>query len=98
MKKQFTHTVPADRLAETRWARDRVVEADLRANRQAASLVAHGAAYGGCPLYRQPPPTADEVAAAFVSNVLNRAAASNVVLTDEEAGVVRRWLDDPAPV
>jgi hypothetical protein len=50
----------------TRWSRDRQAERGIRVNRQAVGVVAHGAAYGGAPLYRQPPPRAEDIAAAFV--------------------------------
>jgi hypothetical protein len=60
----------------TRWSRDRLAETGVRVSRQVVGLVARGAAYGGCPLFRQPPPTAEEIAAAFVGNLLNRVAAA----------------------
>jgi len=51
-----------------------------------------GTSFGGCPLHRQPPPDADEIAAAFVSNVLNRAEAAEIALSDPEIVTVRTWL------
>lgn len=76
----------------TRWSRDRLAESGVRVSRQALSLVAHGAAYGGCPLYRQPPPSAEEIATAFVGNVLSRAAAADVDLSADEVQIVRTWF------
>jgi uncharacterized LabA/DUF88 family protein len=76
----------------TRWCRDRLLENDRRVSRQAVGVVARGAAYGGCPLYRQPPPGAEEIAGAFVGNVLDRAVAADVDLLTDEMRVVRDWL------
>ncbi len=79
----------------TRWSRDRLAESGVRVSRQVITLVARGAAYGGCPLYRQPPPSADEIAGAFVGNLLSRAAAADVDLSAEEVEVVRAWFGAP---
>jgi NYN domain-containing protein len=79
----------------TRWARDRLTESGVRISRQVVSLVARGAAYGGCPLYRQPPPDAQEIATAFVENLLSRAAAADVDLSPEDIDVVRSWFGAP---
>jgi uncharacterized LabA/DUF88 family protein len=81
----------------TRWARDRLAERDIRVNRQAVGVVAHGAAYGGCPLYRQPPPEAEDIGAAFVANVLNRAAAADIDLSSQDIEVVRTWFGVSVP-
>lgn len=79
----------------TRWSRDRLVEEGLDVSRGAVGFVTRGASFGGCPLYRQPPPSADDVGAAFVDNVLSRANAAAIALTAEEAKVVRSWLGAP---
>ncbi|HEX6874194.1 MAG TPA: NYN domain-containing protein [Nocardioidaceae bacterium] len=79
----------------TRWSRDRLAERGIRVNRQAVGIVAHGVAYGGCPLYRQPPPRAEDLATAFVANVLNRAAATDIDLSSEEVEEVRNWFGVP---
>lgn len=76
----------------TRWARDRVVESGTRVNRQSVGVVARGATFGGCPLYRQPPPTSEEIGAAFVDNILNRAAAADIDLGADDVQVVRIWF------
>ena len=79
----------------TRWSRDRLVEQGVEVSRAAVGFVANGVAYGGCPLYRTPPPTADELAAAFVANVLARAEAAELVLTSEDTQAVSNWLGVP---
>jgi hypothetical protein len=76
----------------TKWTRDRLVEEGVPINRQAASLVALGASYGGCPLYRQPPPDAAEVQQAFVANLLDRVDAADLHLSETETQDVRAWF------
>ncbi len=73
----------------TRWCRDRLMQADVAVSRRAVGVVIAGAAYGGCPVYRDPPPRADELAVAFVANVLNRAAAADIELPPEDELAVR---------
>lgn len=79
----------------TRWSRDRLVEQGVDVSRNAVGFVTRGAAFGGCPLYRKPPPTAVEIGAAFVENVLSRAEAAAIALTAEETEVIRAWLAEP---
>lgn len=80
----------------TKAARDELGGDGLQINRKAPSLVVHGAAHAGCPLFRQPPPAADEIADAFVANILARAAAADVELADRDVKVVREWFGSPA--
>jgi hypothetical protein len=80
----------------TRWSRDRLAARGVDVSRNAIAFVTRGATFGGCPLYRQPPPTEQEIAAAFVANVFNRADAAEIGLTAEETAVVRAWLTPPA--
>jgi hypothetical protein len=61
-------------------------------NRSAVGLVARGAAFGGAPLYNEPPPSADAIADAFVGNMLARAAAADVELSASDEEDVRRWF------
>ncbi|MDQ6715131.1 MAG: NYN domain-containing protein [Actinomycetota bacterium] len=76
----------------TRWARDRLVERGVEVNRKAVSVVAQGASYGGCPLYRKPAPAADEIGEAFVDNVLSRALAADLEMTEPDIEAVRTWF------
>ena len=76
----------------TRWSRDQLTAQGVRVNRQAVNIAAHGAAYGGCPLYRTPPPSSDEITTAFVKNLLDRAAAADVDLSPDDVHVVRGWF------
>ncbi len=88
----FVRTYDFNLTEMTRWSRDRLVQQEVKVNRQAVSLVAHGAAFAGCPLYRQPPPTADEIAAAFLANVVGRAQAADIDLPSGETEALRRWF------
>jgi hypothetical protein len=81
----------------TRWSRDRLAEAGVRVSRQAVGVVIRASAYGGCPLYRQPPPRAEEIAEAFVENVLSRARAADVDLSSEDVEMVRAWFGSARP-
>jgi uncharacterized LabA/DUF88 family protein len=81
----------------TRWARDLLAEQGVDVSRSAIAFVTRGTAFGGAPLYRQPPPDAEEIATAFADNVLNRADAAAIALTDEECAQVRSWLGAPDP-
>ncbi len=80
-------------LAETtRWARDQLVEADIKVGRKALGDVARGSSYGGCPLYAEPPPTADQIGAAFVDNVVDRARHADLELTADDVTLIREWF------
>ncbi|MDG4787664.1 NYN domain-containing protein [Micromonospora sp. WMMD1102] len=79
----------------TSWVRDRLHEQGLPVSRNAVGFVARGTSIGGCPLHRQPSPTADEIAAAFVGNVLGRADAADITFSDDETATVHAWLGAP---
>ncbi|GLY07406.1 MULTISPECIES: NYN domain-containing protein [Actinoplanes] len=81
----------------TRWARDRLAAQGVDVSRAAIAFVTRGTAFGGAPLYRQPPPNADEIAGAFADNVLSRAEAAAIALTEEESTQVRYWLGTTQP-
>lgn len=86
----------------TSWSRDRLQEQDFSVSRNIVAFIVRGTAFGGCPLYRRPAPSAEEIATAFVNNVLSRADGEEMAFTDEEAAVVRDWLGttpqpEPAP-
>lgn len=78
----------------TAWARDRLSEQGLGVSRRHIGFVMNGSAYGGCPLYRDPPPTAAEIGAAFVGNLIARAAASELTFSDAEIQEIRDWLGE----
>ncbi|MFI1987822.1 NYN domain-containing protein [Actinoplanes sp. NPDC020271] len=76
----------------TRWARDQLAAQGVDVSRSAIAFVTRGTAFGGAPLYRQPPPQAAEIASAFADNVLNRAEAAAIALSEDEIAEVRAWL------
>ncbi|GIE85129.1 NYN domain-containing protein [Actinoplanes regularis] len=76
----------------TRWARDQLAAQGVDVSRSAIAFVTRGTAFGGAPLYRQPPPNAVEIASAFADNVLNRAEAATIALSEDEIAEVRAWL------
>ena len=81
----------------TRWTRDQLAGEGLPVNRQAPSLVAKGSAYGGTPLFRDPPPSEDEIAQAFVTNLVDRAAAAELDLSPDDVSALRNWFGRPSP-
>jgi len=79
----------------TAWSRDRLSDYGLRVSRRHIGFVLNGAARGGSPLHRTPPPTAEEIGEAFVRNVLERIDSSETVFSEDDLDVVREWLDAP---
>lgn len=92
---EFARTHEFNLSEATKWSRDRLVERGFDVGRGATVFVARGTAFGGAPLHTQPAPTAEQIAVAFVSNVLKQAHAAQVGLTDDEASVVAGWLGAP---
>lgn len=95
---EFAATHEFNMTQATKWSRDRLSEEGTSVNRASIGFVMNGASYGGCPLYRQPPPAADEIGAAFVVNVLNRARSAQIDLSPADEEAVVAWLGGPAPV
>lgn len=79
----------------TKWSRDRLAADGTSVSRASIGFVMNGASYGGCPLYRTPPPDATEIGAAFVANVLGRARAAQIDLSPEDEDAVVAWLGAP---
>lgn len=76
----------------TQWSHDQLASKAVDVSRQIIGMILRGAASGGCPLYRQPPPRADEIANAFVRNVTDRANAVGLNLSAAETQEIRYWL------
>lgn len=76
----------------TRWGRDKLAETDYPVNRQTIGVVTRATAFGGAPLHAKPAPTAEQIAEAVVKNMLGRAAAAGMTLTDDEVAEVREWF------
>ncbi len=78
----------------TAWSRDKLVAAGLRISRRHISFVVTAVARGGAPLYKDPPPTAEEIGEAFVCSVLKRIDdAEEAPFSEADLAVVREWLD-----
>ncbi|REE98270.1 NYN domain-containing protein [Thermomonospora umbrina] len=97
---EYVHSHTFNLTQCTSWSRDRLREQGLAVNRNTVAFIARGSTFGGCPLYTQPPPSADEIGSAFVNNVLNRTDTES--FTEEELTAVRTWLgahpeDEPDP-
>lgn len=80
----------------TKWSRDQLVERGTVASRGAVAFVCHATAHGGCPLYRQPSPTSDDIASATVDNVLRRADEAGLDLSETELNEIRLWMNYPS--
>ena len=78
--------------AITREVRDRLHNKDWDIGRQTLGFIVRGAMYGGVPLNRQPPPSAQEIAQAFLQSSLQSAASAQLELSDEEQMALSRWL------
>lgn len=76
----------------TRWVRDELGAAGVDVGRAGIGFVVRGAMYGGCPLNRVPPPSAIEVASAFLDNTVKRAGAAGLHLTPAEIRDFRDWI------
>jgi len=76
----------------TRWVRDELGAAGVDVGRAGIGFVVRGAMYGGCPLSRVPPPSAIEIASAFLDNTVKRAGAAGLHLTLEEIRDSRDWI------
>jgi hypothetical protein len=79
----------------TRWARDQLAESGAPVPRSEVGFVAKATAFGGCPLYKDPPPSSLQIASATVANLLERAEAAGIDLTPAENAQVRNWMGVP---
>ena len=79
----------------TRWTRDRLSTLGVSVNRSTVGVVVRGSAYGGAPLFRDPPPDADEIRDAFAANTISRVEAAGILLTEKERVEIKQWLAAP---
>ncbi|GAA4873429.1 NYN domain-containing protein [Serinicoccus chungangensis] len=83
----------------TRWARDHAAEAGHEISRAAFTYVTRACNAVGPPLYADPPPTEDQIAAALLENVLKLARQSGVDVTDADVRALAEWVGaEPGPV
>jgi hypothetical protein len=76
----------------TRWGRDQLAEQELPVSRHMAGVVTRASAFGGAPLHAKPAPSAEQISEAVVRNMLGRAGAAGMILTDDEVAEVRSWF------
>jgi len=89
----YAHTHHFNLAQCTNWSRDWLREKGFAVDRATVMFVVRGISRG-CPLNREPPPTAAEIGAAFVDNVLGRAYgdAYGETFTEDEVATIRTWL------
>ena len=80
----------------TRLTRDSLRAQDVKVGRSALAFIISAAAYGGAPLHRTPAPTAQEIAEAVVSNLVNRAKSADLGLSEQDEAVLARWVGGEA--
>jgi NYN domain len=76
----------------TRWVRDQLAVEGVEVGRGAVGRTIRGATFGGAALTMRPAPTAAQIALAFLSNAVRRAAAVGLTFTDGQLGQLRSWL------
>lgn len=85
----------------TAWTRDQLKGEGVHVGRQAIGFVVRGVLFGGVRLAAKPPPAADQIREALLSNTLDRAQAQGVEVTERDRSELRDWLgangSDAAP-
>ncbi|MGD9704479.1 MAG: NYN domain-containing protein [Acidimicrobiia bacterium] len=76
----------------TKWSRDTLAGDGVDVGRAALGYVVRGSSYGGAPLNSDPPPDAQQIAHAFLSNVLGRARMAGLALGAADVEQVASWL------
>lgn len=76
----------------TAWTRDHLKEQGVIVGRQAVGFVVRGALYGGVRLAATPPPSADQIRMALLTNTLDRAQAQGAEITERDRAELRDWL------
>lgn len=85
----------------TAWTRDQLKGEGVHVGRQAIGFVVRGVLFGGVRLAAKPPPDADQIREALLSNTLDRAQAQGAEVTERDRSELRDWLgangSDAAP-
>jgi hypothetical protein len=81
----------------TKWTRDELARDDVPVGRAALNYVVRGAQMGGAPLSNDPPPSADDIANAFLRNLINQAYATGINIDNQDQQTIASWigLSDP---
>lgn len=76
----------------TKWTRDELAKDDVQVGRAALNYVVRGAQMGGAPLNNVPPPSADDIANAFLKNLINQAYSTGFNIDSEDERTIASWL------
>lgn len=76
----------------SRWPRDYLDERDVHVGRNALAFIVRGLASSNVRLYRQPSPSASEIAAGFLHGLLERGPGSQLSFTADEVSELAEYL------
>lgn len=76
----------------SKWTRDSLAEEKVAVGRAMLSYVIRGAQFGGAPLDTNPPPSAEDIANAFMSNLINQAYSAGMTIDRDDEDVIADWL------
>lgn len=76
----------------TKWTRDKLAQESIHVGRAALNYVVRGAQIGGAPLNNDPPPSAEDIANAFLSNLINQAYSAGLKIDTLDEETVAAWL------
>ncbi|WP_457253384.1 NYN domain-containing protein [Pedococcus sp. P5_B7] len=94
----YARTQEWNLIESTKWTRDRLVDQGQPIGRLAIGFVVKALSRTTAPLSRIPAPTAGEIAGALSSSIIARAAEAGLVLSDDEASELGKWMSVPAVV
>lgn len=89
---EYAASQPFNLTESTRWTRERLAERKLSVARGAIAFVVRGTQFGGEPLTKVPPPSGEDIANAFLSNLIAQVGNSGFVLDDAEEDAIAEWL------
>lgn len=76
----------------TKWTRDGLALDNIQVGRAALNYVVRGAQLGGAPLNNDPPPTAEDIANAFLTTLINQAYSAGVNIDSQDEETIAGWL------
>ena len=76
----------------TKWTRDSLALEGIPVGRAAVGYVVRGAQIGGAPLNNDPPPSAEDIANAFLSSIVNQAHSAGLKIDNSDEATVAAWL------
>lgn len=76
----------------SRWTRDSLAGEKVQVGRAVLSYIIRGAQFGGAPLDTNPPPSAEDIANAFMNNVINQAYGAGITIGRDDEDILAGWL------